>query len=71
MQTESLEAEQTKGGGGGVRYIYGYELSQWEDNVAKLTFGTKSNAPISYDPLLEHHHHIMSKLGDPRGWLER
>ena len=56
------------GGGGG----YGWDgdgdgLNLWEDNVANATLGTEPNAPLAYATGLEHHHPIMSKLGDPGG----
>ena len=62
----------TDGRGGG----YGWEgekdgLNWWEDNVANINVGTEPNAPIDYAPKLEHHHPIMSMLGDHRGRLER
>ena len=31
----------------------------------------ESNAPLAYDPGLEHHHLFMSTLGYTRGQLER
>ena len=46
-------------------------LSWWEDNVENITLRTEHNAPLAYDLVLEHHHPIMSTLGDPRGQLER
>ena len=54
------------GGGGG-----GYILIQWEDNEENITLGADPNAPLFYAPVLEHHHPIMSTLGDPRGRSER
>ena len=44
-------------------------LSWWEDNVANITLGTDTNAPLIYAPRLEHHHPIMSTLWDPGGRL--
>ena len=63
------EAERTEGGGGYGRGGDRDRLSQWEDNVEKLTLGTEPNAPLAYDPGLEHHHLIMSTLGYPGGRL--
>ena len=62
----------TDGGGGGYGWGGdGYRIIQWEDNVSNLTLGTEPNAPLAYAPGLEHHHPIMSTLGDPGGRLER
>ena len=55
------------GGGGGECDVDRDRLSRSEDNVAKLTFGTDTNAPLVYAPVLEHQHPIISNLGDPRG----
>ena len=44
-------------------------LSRWEDNEAKLTLGMDPNDPLAYAPGLEHHHPIMSMLGEPGGRL--
>ena len=62
----------TDGEGGGDRQ-YGdtYRLSWWEDNVAQVNLGIESNSPLACAPGLEHHHPIMSTLGDPGGRLER
>ena len=58
--------------GGGVdgRDGDGDGISRWEDNVAQVTLGTEPNAPLAYDPGLEHHHPIMSTLREPGGQLE-
>ena len=62
----------TEGGGGGDGWVGdGERLSRWEDNVANLTVGTEPNAPLAYAPGLEHHHPIISTLGEPGGRLER
>ena len=42
-------------------------LSRWEDNVSNITLGKEPNNPLSYSMGLEHHHPIMSKLGEPGG----
>ena len=60
--------------GGGGEYIwdgYGYILSQWEDNVAKVTLSTEPNDTLDYALGLAHHHPIMSTIGEPGGRLER
>ena len=60
--------------GGGGRYGRGRDrerISLWGDNLANLNLGTEPNAPLYYAPVLEHHHQIMSTLGEPRGRLER
>ena len=44
-------------------------ISWWEDNVANITLGTETNAPIDYAPGLEHHHTIISMLGELEGQL--
>ena len=47
--------------GGGLGYRWsgdGNRLSRWDYNL-----GTEPNAHISYAPVLEHHHQIMSTLG--------
>ena len=46
-----------------------YGLSLWEDNVSKTTLGTEPNAPLAYDPGLEHHYPITITIGDPGGQL--
>ena len=48
----------------------GVGLNRSEDNVAHITLGTESNAPLAYGPRLELNHPIMSKLGDPRARLD-
>ena len=45
----------------------GDRLNLWEDNVANATLGTEPNAPLAYALGLEHHHPIMSMLGEPGG----
>ena len=55
----------TDGGGGGYgRDGDGDILSRWEGNVANLTLGTEPDDPLAYAPGLEHHHPIMSTLGE-------
>ena len=51
-----------RGGVGYGSYGYGDRFNWWGDNVANITLGTESNSPLSYAPLLEHHHPIMSIL---------
>ena len=71
MQTKDLEAEQTDGGG---LYIWdgdGDIISRWEDNVANITLGMETNAPLAYAPGLEYHHPIISMIGYLEGQLER
>ena len=48
----------------------GERLSQWEDNVDRLTLGTEPNSTLAYALVLEHHYPIMSTLGDSGGWLD-
>ena len=48
----------------------GDRLSQWEDNVDRLTLGTEPNSTLAYALVLEHHYPIMSTLGDSGGWLD-
>ena len=48
-----------RGGGGDGQDGDGDGLSRWEDNVAHVTLGMEPNAPLAYDPELEHHHLIM------------
>ena len=43
----------------------GYRLSHCKDNVANVTLGMEPNATFFYATGLEHHHPIMSTLGDP------
>ena len=43
----------------------------YEDNKAHATLGAEPNIPIPYSLVLEHHHPIMSTLGDPEGRLDR
>ena len=58
----------TDGGGGGYgREVDGDVLNQWGDNVANITLGTEPNATLAYAPGLEHHHPIVSTLGEPGG----
>ena len=60
------------GEGGGYRWDgYGDRFNQREDNVANITLGMDTNYTLSYTPGLEHHHPIMSTLGEPGGLLER
>ena len=54
------ETDGTEGGGG---------LNRREDKVANITLGTETNAPLDYAPGLDHHHPILSTLGDPGGRL--
>ena len=68
IQTVDGTAECTKGGGDGYDGD-GDIISQWEDIVANLIFGTEPNFPLTYVPRLEQHHPIMSTLGDPRNRL--
>ena len=57
----------TDGGRGGYgRDVERERLNWWEDNVEIITLGTDHNASISYAPGLEHHHLIMSTIGDTR-----
>ena len=65
------EAERKEGGGGDRRDGNRDRIICLEDNIANIILGTEPNTPIAYDPGLEHHHLIMSMLGDPRGRLER
>ena len=60
-------------GGGGEDGRDGYRdgLNWCEDNGSNITLGTDTNAPLAYNTGLEHHHTIMSTIGDPRGRLER
>ena len=68
MQTAAQEAERTEGEEDmdGTETATG-NLSIGEDNIAHLTLGTDTNAPLAYDLGLELHHLIISKLGDHRG----
>ena len=62
----------TNGGGGGdVSDRGGAILSWWEDNIENPTLGKDPNVLLAYGLVLEHHHQIMSTLGDPGGGLER
>ena len=68
--TDSGSGGETDGGGGG----YGLDgdrdvLNWWEDNVANINLGTEPNYPLDYAPGLEHHHPIISTLGEPGGRL--
>ena len=58
-------------GGGYRREGDGDGLDCWEDNVTHMTLGTEPNHPLSYAMGLEHHHPIMSTLGDTGGRLDR
>ena len=69
MQTAAREAELTEGGVGDIRDGDGEGLKWWEDNLANVTLGTYPNNPLTCATGLEHHHPIMSKLGDPVGRL--
>ena len=60
-----------RGGGGDGWDGDGDRIIWWEDNVAQVTLGTDPNDPLAYAPGLEHHHPIMSMIGDPGGKLER
>ena len=61
----------TGGGGIGDGWDGGEDgLNWWGDNVANITLGTETNDPLAYAPVLEHHHPIMSTLGETRGRLE-
>ena len=42
-----------------------------EDTVANITLWTEPNSPLSYDPVLELRHPVMSTLGVHGGQLER
>ena len=68
-------ADGSLGGGmvreGGGRDGDGYIICWWEDNEANKNLGTKKNDPLSYAPGLEHHHLLMSTLGETGGQLER
>ena len=59
------------GGGGDGQDRNRYRLSWWEDNVEKSTLGTDHNTPLAYAAGLEHHHPIMSRLGEPGDRLDR
>ena len=71
VQMADREAERTDGEGGDGRDGDEDRLSQWEDNVARVTLGTEPNYLLAYDLGLKHRHLIISTLGEPRGWLER
>ena len=49
----------------------GDRIIRWEDNIENLTLGKEPNSPLDYDPLLEHHHPIISTLGQLEGRLYR
>ena len=59
-----------RGWGGDGQSGDGDRLSQWEDNVDRLTLGTEPNSTLAYALVLEHHYPIMSTLGDSGGWLD-
>ena len=61
----------TEGVGGYIWDGYGDRLSQWGDNVANITLGTETNAFLAYNPVFEHHHPIISMVGDLGYQLER
>ena len=61
----------TNGGGGYGWNGDGDRLSWWEDNLAHVTIGTEPNAPLDYDPGLEHHHPIISNIGEHICRLDR
>ena len=59
---------------GGRVYIwdrYRDILSLWDNNVANITLGTETNDPLTYAPVLEHHHPIISMIGALEGQLDR
>ena len=59
------------GGGGGIRTRKRRTQTKLgEDNVENLTLRTDPNAPLTYAPGLEHHHQIISTLGDTGGQLK-
>ena len=64
-RTVAHKAEQTESGEDtdGTDTATGNQLSE-EDTVVNTNLGTKSNDPLAYDPVLEPHHPIMSKLGE-------
>ena len=65
----SLGGGTDRGGGGYGRDEGGDRLSRWDDNVANVTLRTEPNDPLEYTTGLEHHHPIMSTLGEPRSRL--
>ena len=67
---QRIERRKLRRGGVDGRGRDGDRLSWWEDNVANLTLGTEPNAPLAYALVLEHHHPILSEIGDPGGRLE-
>ena len=46
-------------------------LNRWEDNVSTITLGTDHNATLAYVLGLEHHHPIMSTIGESGGRFDR
>ena len=70
---DSSPAGGTAGGGGGDGCDgdkYG-RLIKWEGNVANITLGTDTNAPIAYASGLDLYHLIMHTLGVHRGQFLR
>ena len=55
------------GWGGYGRGRDGDRLSLWYNNLENWTLGTDPCSPLYYAPGLEHHHPIMSTLGEPGG----
>ena len=62
----------TGGGGGGYRWggKGDRKIISWEDTVSNLILWVEPNSPLTYGPLLELHHPVMSMLGGNGGWLE-
>ena len=72
MHTVYHEAEWEEGGGGDRRGGKGdKQIIRWENTVANLSLCMDPNDPLTYGPVLELHHQIMSMLGGHGGWLER
>ena len=55
-------------GGGDGWYRYGKIIS-WGDTVSNLILGAEHNSPLSYDPVLEIFHPIISIIGGHGGQL--
>ena len=53
-------------GDGRGRHCNG-QLVKWEDTVVTINLQTYHNYPLAYDPVLELHHPIMSKIGEHGG----